>query len=84
MDLNPGDRVLLYSDGVTEGGLDGVEPFGLDRLADLFGREALSGHGPAELMRRLARVVLNHHAHALRDDFTLIELEFCERRPRRP
>jgi len=79
--LKPTDRVLLYSDGVTEGAAPGREPFGLGRLADLFAREALSGFGSGELMRRLARAVLSHHAHDLRDDFTLLALEYRARQP---
>ena len=45
-DLEPGDAVLLYTDGVTEAHAPGSEPFGLDRLTDLLEREA-AGDAPA-------------------------------------
>ena len=58
--LEPADRVLFYTDGVTEGrNLDG-EPFGEGRLADLLVRETLAGQPAAETMRRLARAILAH------------------------
>jgi len=32
--IHPGDTLVLYSDGVTEAGIDGVEEFGEERLID--------------------------------------------------
>ena len=43
-DLEPGDAVLLYTDGVTEATRPTASLFGLDRLTDLLEREAASGH----------------------------------------
>ena len=34
--LDPGDTLILYTDGVTEAINDEEEEFGLDRLCDLF------------------------------------------------
>lgn len=70
--LERGDALLLYTDGVTEGGVRGGERFGLDRLVDLLGRVMLSGVSPAELLRRLVKAVLEHTAHELHDDTTLV------------
>jgi hypothetical protein len=74
--LEPADRVLFYTDGVTEGrNLDG-EPFGEGRLADLLVRETLAGQPAAETMRRLARAILAHQGRAPRDDATMVFLEW--------
>jgi hypothetical protein len=74
--LEPGDRVLFYTDGVTEGrSLDG-EPFGEVRLADLLVRETLAGQPAAETMRRLAHAILAHQGRTPRDDATMVFLEW--------
>ena len=71
-EFEPDDVVLLYTDGVTEARTPDGEQFGLDRLADLLEREAASGRTAEELLRRLARSVLDHQAGGLRDDATLL------------
>jgi stage II sporulation SpoE-like protein len=74
--LEPADRVLFYTDGVTEGrNLDG-EPFGEARLADLLVRETLAGQPAAETMRRLAHAILAHQGRRPRDDATIVFLEW--------
>ncbi len=70
--LERGDAMLLYTDGVTEGGHRGGERFGLERLIDLLGRAMLSGQTPAEMLRGLVNAVLDHSAHELHDDTTLV------------
>lgn len=75
-DLEPGDMVLLYTDGVTEAHSPGGELFGLDRLADLLEREAASGQPPQELLRRLVRAVLDHQPGGLRDDATMLLVQW--------
>jgi Stage II sporulation protein E (SpoIIE) len=52
------------------------ELFGLDRLADLLEREAASGQSAEELLRRLVRAVLDHQAGGLRDDATLLPVQW--------
>lgn len=74
--LEAGDALLLYTDGVTEGGARGSERFGLDRLVDLLGRELLAGLPLAELVRRLASAVLKHTAYELHDDTALLLVEY--------
>lgn len=74
--LQAGDRVVLYTDGVTEGRQPGGEPFGEERLADQLDKAALAGLSTAETMRRAAHAVLDHHDHELRDDFTMVLVEF--------
>jgi serine phosphatase RsbU (regulator of sigma subunit) len=74
--LHPGDRLLAYTDGVTDAmDLDG-ERFGLDRLLDLVQR-ALNDELPTpETMRRLVRAVVAHQNGELQDDATALFLEW--------
>ena len=71
-----GDRVLIYTDGVTEShSPDGVV-FGVDRLADLLVRASTEERSPAETVRRLAAAVVAPNAQPLRDDATLFMLDY--------
>lgn len=70
--LEPGDRVVFYTDGVIEARSPAGEEFGLARLGDLLGRAAAAQEVPAETMRRLTHSVLAHEAAQLRDDATLM------------
>ncbi len=74
--LQPGDAVLLYTDGVVEARTPAGEEFGLARLIDLLEREAASGRTGDELLRRLVRAVLDHHVDQLRDDATLLVVQW--------
>jgi hypothetical protein len=74
--LEPGDRVLFYTDGVVEGRDLAGEPFGEARLADLVVRETLAGQPAAETMRRLAHAILAHQGAKPRDDATMVFLEW--------
>jgi hypothetical protein len=74
--LEPRDRVLFYTDGVTEGRNLAGEPFGETRLADLLIRETLAGQPAAETMRRLAHAILAHQGRTPRDDATMVFLEW--------
>jgi serine phosphatase RsbU (regulator of sigma subunit) len=74
--LHPGDRVLLYTDGVTDAVNQAGERFGLERLLDLVQR-ALNDELPTpETMRRLVQAVLAHHGESLQDDATAVVLEW--------
>ena len=74
--LQPGDAVLLYTDGVVEARTVTGEEFGLERLIDLFEREAASGRAGEELLRRVVRAVLDYQVDALRDDATMMLIEW--------
>ena len=78
-ELEPDDAVLLYTDGVIEARTPDGELFGLDRLADLLEREAASGQPAEELLRRLVQAVLDHQAGGLRDDATLLLVQWTGR-----
>lgn len=75
--LEPGDRLLLFSDGVIEARSEDGEFFGLDRLVELLNREASAGQPPPETLRRLIVAVLEHQQGALQDDATLMLLEWA-------
>ena len=76
--LEPGDRLLFYSDGVIEAPLGGDrgEPFGIERLEDTLARATLDGHGPAETLRRLSHAVHAHVDRNFSDDATMLFVEF--------
>jgi serine phosphatase RsbU (regulator of sigma subunit) len=74
--LEPGDRVLMYSDGVVEArGADG-DFFGVERLGDLVSREAAAGLPAPETMRKLMHAILDHQSGALQDDATTVLVEW--------
>jgi serine phosphatase RsbU (regulator of sigma subunit) len=78
-DLEPGDAVLLYTDGVTEARAADGELFGLERLTDLLEQEAASERPPEEMLRRLVRALLDHQPEGLRDDATLLLVQWTGR-----
>ncbi|WP_435860664.1 PP2C family protein-serine/threonine phosphatase [Streptomyces spiralis] len=74
--LEPGDCVLLYTDGVVEArDADGAE-FGLDRFTDLIIRSSAAGQRPAEALRLLIHAILEYQRNQLRDDATILLFEW--------
>ncbi|WP_375496878.1 PP2C family protein-serine/threonine phosphatase [uncultured Jatrophihabitans sp.] len=74
--LQPGDGVLLYTDGVTDSLMPDGAAFGEDRLADLLAREHAAGASPHEVVRRLLRTAIEHSGNRLRDDATMVYLRW--------
>lgn len=74
--LEPGDRILLYTDGVVEAHDAGGREFGLDRFTDFIIRHYADGLPTSETLRRLMRAVLDHHGGRLNDDATVVCLEW--------
>jgi hypothetical protein len=70
--LEPGDHVLLYTDGITEARSTDGEPFGIDRLVD-FTVKAIADQLPLpETSRRLVHAILDHQDDCLQDDATVL------------
>ncbi|MEV4944792.1 PP2C family protein-serine/threonine phosphatase [Streptomyces sp. NPDC053755] len=73
--LEPGDRIVFYTDGITEARGGGDQEFGLERFTDFLIRHHADGLPVPETLRRLIHAVLDHHAGSLQDDATVL---FCE------
>jgi serine phosphatase RsbU (regulator of sigma subunit) len=74
--LQPGDRVLFFTDGVVETRSPEGEEFGVPRLADFLVRAALDRVTPAETVRRLSASILAYNSTALNDDATLLLIDY--------
>ena len=70
--LEPGDWLILYTDGVTEARDEAGNFFGEERLVDFLRREAASDHPPPETARRLVHAVMRHQRGVLQDDATVL------------
>jgi hypothetical protein len=74
--LEPGDLLLLYTDGVTEArGPDG-KLFAVEGLCEFVEREASAGQTTPETLRRLRHAIVRSGRARLRDDATALLLEW--------
>ena len=74
--MEPGDRLLLYTDGIIEARDASGEEFGVHRLVDQAERHAAAGLPAPETLRRLAHAVAGHHDGPAVDDATLLLAEW--------
>ena len=81
--LEPGDRILLYTDGVAEARNAGGEFFGTARLADFITRQSAAGLSAAETLRRLNLAILDYQDGKLQDDATTVVIEWHGDEPNR-
>jgi serine phosphatase RsbU (regulator of sigma subunit) len=81
--LVPGDRVLFYTDGVTEGHTTGGTPFGVERLGQFVIEHTAAGTPAPEMMRQLNHEIMDHQSGELRDDATVVMVEWEPGHPRR-
>ncbi len=74
--LQSGDRVLFYTDGITEARSSEGAFFGDERLADFLVRASLEHLPVRETVRHLAENTLRFSDDGLRDDATMLLMEF--------
>lgn len=76
--LEPGDRLLFYSDGVTEARPADrrLDQFGVERLIGAVERHVGMGLPASEVLRRIVREVQLHRDGTLEDDATLVLVEW--------
>lgn len=74
--LEPGDRVLFYTDGITEEHVAGGELFGDDRLIEVLEKVAQDGGSVQETVRRLSHALKHARGEVTNDDATLFLLEW--------
>lgn len=70
IDLRPGDRLTLFTDGVVEAMDDGGEEFGEERLIDVI-RKNLSSNAE-RLKEEILRALIEFGGRSLQDDATMI------------
>jgi phosphoserine phosphatase RsbU/P len=78
--LEPGDRIVFYTDGITEARTADGTFFGLPRLVDHLERAATAELPAPETLRRISHDVLAHQGGVLRDDATLLIAEWATAR----
>ncbi|GGX60559.1 PP2C family protein-serine/threonine phosphatase [Streptomyces minutiscleroticus] len=79
--LQPGDRVVFYTDGIIEAGGAGDAQFGLERFTDFLIRHHADGLPVPETLRRVIHAVLDYHDHRLQDDATVLFCQWLGPRP---
>lgn len=77
--LEPGDRVLFFTDGIIEERMSGGEQFGEDRLIDQLERAEQGGGLVQQTVRRLSHALMHERGGATSDDATLFLLEWRNR-----
>ena len=75
LDRLPGDRIILYTDGITETLSPRRETFGLERLKAVIDN---SEDDPETLVANIVRAVDRHRdTSPARDDQTLLAIQVC-------
>ncbi|MBV9013270.1 MAG: serine/threonine-protein phosphatase [Pseudonocardiales bacterium] len=74
--LEPGDRLLLYSDGIVEARDPAGNFFGQQRLVDFTERASLAKLSAPETLRRLTAAILDYQGGRLQDDATLLLVDW--------
>jgi phosphoserine phosphatase RsbU/P len=74
--LEPGDLLLLYTDGVTEARDPNGRLFTVEGLSGFIEREASAGQTTPETLRRLRQALAGSPRAELRDDATALLIEW--------
>jgi serine phosphatase RsbU (regulator of sigma subunit) len=70
--LEPGDAVVLFTDGIVEARDAEGAPFGLERFVEVLERSASEDIALPEMLRRVRRRILEHQDGVLQDDATVL------------
>jgi serine phosphatase RsbU (regulator of sigma subunit) len=79
LQLEPGDRLVLLSDGVLEAVPEGGAAYGAGRLEEVL--RISQELAPYEVARLFVQEVVAHRAGDLADDLTVVCLDWRGRRP---
>ncbi|WP_236710750.1 PP2C family protein-serine/threonine phosphatase [Streptomyces sp. 150FB] len=74
--LQPGDRVTLYTDGITEARRPHGQEFGLDRFISVLTQYPADNLSVSETVRRFSHTFLDYHHGELQDDATVLLCEW--------
>lgn len=74
--LAPGDRIVLYTDGITEARDRSGRQFGIARFIEFLNRHHAEGLPVPETLRRLMQAIIAHNQGRLSDDATVLCLEW--------
>jgi hypothetical protein len=81
--LQPGDRLLLYTDGIVEARNPTGDQFGLRRFTDFVIRHEADGLSAPETLRRLMHTILAYQNGRLQDDASVLLVEWRSSRESR-
>lgn len=74
--LEPGDRLLLFTDGIPEARDANGEQFGMERFASFVIRHEADGLSAPETLRRLMRDIMSYQDGRLQDDAAVLLAEW--------
>ena len=75
--LEPGDWIVLYTDGIPEARDDDRNFFGMDRFIDVIERCAADRLPAPETLRHIMQSILRHQHGKLQDDATLLIVQWA-------
>lgn len=74
--LEPGDRIVLYTDGVVEARTPDGQQFSAARLVEFIEHQSQAGLSAPETLRRLRHAVMAYQHGQLQDDATVVLCEW--------